>query len=215
MKTILMIGLGRFGTNTSRRLCELGHEVMGVDRRRESVENAMRWLTSGQIGDSTDEKFLRSLGVRNFDICFVSMGDDFKSSLVTTTLLKELGVSYVVAVAEEDVQEYLLKRVGADEVIYPQKQLGEWAAVKYSADHVTDYFRIDGECAVYEVDVPRKWIGHGIGEIDVRRRYGISIIGIREHGHTDVLIHPDTVLSGKMTLLVVGDDKKIQKCFRI
>ena len=108
MKTILMIGLGRFGTNTSRRLCELGHEVMGVDRRRESVENAMRWLTSGQIGDSTDEKFLRSLGVRNFDICFVSMGDDFKSSLVTTTLLKELGVSYVVAVAEEDVQE--LKR---------------------------------------------------------------------------------------------------------
>ena len=159
MKTILMIGLGRFGTNTSRRLCELGHEVMGVDRRRESVENAMRWLTSGQIGDSTDEKFLRSLGVRNFDICFVSMGDDFKSSLVTTTLLKELGVSYVVAVAEEDVQEYLLKRVGADEVIYPQKQLGEWAAVKYSSDHVTDYFRIDGECAVYEVDVPRKWIG--------------------------------------------------------
>ncbi len=115
MKTILMIGLGRFGTNTSRRLCELGHEVMGVDRR----------LTSGQIGDSTDEKFLRSLGVRNFDICFVSMGDDFKSSLVTTTLLKELGVSYVVAVAEEDVQEYLLKRVGADEVIYPQKQLGD------------------------------------------------------------------------------------------
>ena len=117
MKTILMIGLGRFGRNTARRLCELGHEVMGVDRRRESVENAMRWLTSGQIGDSTDEKFLRSLGVRNFDICFVSMGDDFKSSLVTTTLLKELGVSYVVAVAEEDVQEYLLKRVGADEVI--------------------------------------------------------------------------------------------------
>ncbi len=214
MKSILIIGLGRFGRYTAKKLYEQGHDVMGVDIRKQSVENAMAYLTGGQIGDSTDPDFLKSLGVRNFDLCFVSIGDDFKSSLVTTTLLKELGVKHVTAVAVEDVHEYLLRRVGADEVLYPQKQLGEWAAVRFGSDHVTDYFRLDEKNAVYEVELPERWAGKSIVEIDVRRRYGISIIGIRKGGKTEVLISPDQILDRSMRLLVIGDDAGIQKCFR-
>lgn len=224
MKSILIIGLGRFGSYTARKLFEQGHEVMGVDQQAEMVEKAMAYLSSGQIGDSTDPDFLRSLGVRNFDVCIVAIGDDFKSSLVTTTLLKEMGVGHVVAQASEDVHEFLLKRMGADDIIYPHKQLGEWAAVRFGSDHVTDFFRIDDEIAVYEMEVPEKWYGRTIGQLDIRRRFGISIIGIREavmkygsgqpRTHTEVMIMPDMILKKDMTLLVLGDDARIRKCFK-
>ncbi len=224
MKSILIIGLGRFGSYTARKLFEQGHEVLGVDQQAEMVERAMGYLSGGQIGDSTDPEFLQSLGVRNFDVCIVAIGDDFKSSLVTTTLLKEMGVGHVVALASEDVHEFLLKRMGADDIIYPHKQLGEWAAVRFGSDHVTDFFRIDDDTAVYEMEVPARWIGRTIGELDIRRRYGISIIGVRRSmetygsgqnkSRTEVMILPELMLKEKMTLLVLGDDASIKKCFK-
>ena len=223
MKSILIIGMGRFGSYTAKKLYEQGHEVMGVDLQAEMVERAMPFLTSGQIGDSTDPAFLKSLVPGNFDVCIVAIGDDFKSSLVTTTLLKEMGVKHVVAEASEDVHEFLLKRMGADDIIYPHKQLGEWAAVRYGSDHVTDFFKLGDDVAVYEMEVPDKWVGRTIGELDIRRRFGISIIGIRgilpvfpkgAKPRTEVMIMPEMTLRTNMTLLVLGDDAKIQRCFK-
>ncbi|MGX8688027.1 MAG: NAD-binding protein [bacterium] len=223
MKSILIIGMGRFGSYTARRLYEQGHEIMGVDIQAEMVEKAMPFLTNGQIGDTTDPVFLKSLGPTNFNVVIVAIGNDFKNSLVTTTLLKEMGVKHVVAEASEDVHEFLLKRVGADDIIYPHKQLGEWAAVRYGSDHVTDFFKIGDDIAVYEIEVPDKWVGHTIGELDIRRRFGISIIGIRDMApdfrkgakpRTEIMIMPEMTLRKDTTLLVLGDSEKVRKCFR-
>ena len=125
MKSILLIGLGRFGKHIAMNLHQLGHQVMAVDQIEERVNDVLPYVTYAQIGDSTNRKFLASLGVRNFDVCIVAIGNDFQSSLETTSLLKELGARLVVARAARDIQEKFLLRNGADEVVYPQKQLAQ------------------------------------------------------------------------------------------
>lgn len=139
MKSILLIGLGRFGRHIAMKLDELHHQVMAVDTDEKRVEAVLPYVTNAQIGDATDEEFLSSLGVRNFDVCIVAIGDNFQSSLETTSLLKELGAGYVVSRAARDVQAKFLLRNGADEVVYPEKQLAAWTAIRYSADHIFDY----------------------------------------------------------------------------
>ena len=215
MKSILLIGLGRFGRHIAIKLHELRHQVMAVDWREECVEAALPYVTSAQIGDSKNEEFMASLGVRNFDVCIVAIGDDFQSSLETTSLLKELGAKCVVSRAERDVQAKFLLRNGADQVVYPEKQVAKWAAIRYTADHIFDYIEIDEQHAIFEVEVPAGWIGKSVGELDIRRKYGINILGIKHSGKTDVSITPDTVLSGEITILALGEYKALQKCFRI
>lgn len=144
MKTVLLIGLGRFGRHIALKLNELNHQVLAVDKREERVNAVLPYVTGAQIGDSTDEEFLRSLGVRDFDVCIVAIGDDFQSSLETASLLKELGAQKVVARAARDVQAKFLLRNGADEVVYPEKQLANWTAIRYSADHIFELHRARG-----------------------------------------------------------------------
>ena len=136
MKSIMLIGLGRFGKHIAMKLRELDHQVMAVDHKEELVQEVLPYVTNAQIGDSTNEEFLRSLGVDNYDVCIVAIGDDFQSSLETTSLLKELGARMVVSRASTDVQEKFLLRNGADEVVYPEKQLARWTAIRCSADHI-------------------------------------------------------------------------------
>ena len=145
MKSVLLIGLGRFGKHVAMKLRELNHEVMAVDHREERIQEVLPYVTNAQIGDSTNEEFLRSLGVENYDVCIVGIGNDFQSSLETTSLLKELGARMVVSRAATDVQEKFLLRNGADEVVYPEKQMANWAAIRYSANHVLDYIELDSE----------------------------------------------------------------------
>ena len=154
MKSILLIGLGRFGKHVAMNLHQLGHQVLAVDNVEERVNEVLPYVTSAQIGNSTDAVFLESLGVRNFDVCIVAIGNDFQSSLETTSLLKELGARMVVSRAARDVQEKFLLRNGADEVVYPEKQLAKWTAIRYSADHILDYIELDGDHAMFEVPVP-------------------------------------------------------------
>ena len=136
MKSILLIGLGRFGKHIALHLNHLGHQVMAVDASEERVEAVLPLVTNAQIGDSTDADFLESLGVRNYDVCIVAIGNNFQSSLETTSLLSELGARFVVSRAATDVQEKFLLRNGANEVVYPEKQLAKWTAIRYSADHI-------------------------------------------------------------------------------
>ena len=214
-KSILLIGLGRFGRYIALKLNELGHEVMAVDANEERVNDVMPFVTNGQIGDSTNEAFLRSLGVKNYDVCIVSIGGDFQSSLETTCLLKELGAKKVVSRAEQDVQAKFLLRNGADEIIYPEKQLAIWTAIRYSSDHVLDYIELSGSSSIFEVSVPSEWIGKTIVQIDIRRKYNVNIIAVRENGKINALVTPDMVLTSGKTLLVLGEYKALKKCFDI
>ncbi len=214
-KTILLIGLGRFGLHIAKKLHELGHEVMAVDVNEERINQAVPYVTDAQIGNSTNEEFLKSLGIKNFDLCIVTISDDFQSSLETTSLLKELGAKKVVSRAERDGQAKFLLRNGADEIVYPEKQLASWMAIKYSADHILDYIEIDNEHAIFEVSVPKDWIGKTIGEIDIRKKYGINILGIKDGKKLNVNVTPSQILGLELSLLVIGDYKKLKKCFKI
>ena len=215
MKNILLIGLGRFGRHIALQLNKLGHEVMAVDSNEERVNEILPIVTNAQIGDSTNTEFLKSLGIGNFDVCIVTIGGNFQNSLETTSLLKELGAKLVVSRAERDVQEKFLLRNGADEVIYPEKQVANWAAIRYTADHIRDYIEVDEAHAIFEVEVPEGWIGKTVGELDIRRKYSINIMATKENGKINMAVSPDTVLTDKITLLVLGAYKKLQKCFRI
>ena len=214
-KTILLIGLGRFGLHIAKKLHELGHEIMAVDVSEEKINQAVPFVTDAQIGNSTNEDFLKSLGINNYDLCIVTISDDFQSSLETTSLLKELGAKKVISRAERDGQAKFLLRNGADEIVYPEKQLASWMAIKYSADHILDYIEIDNEHAIFEVSVPKEWIGKTIGEIDIRKKYGINILGIKDENKLSMDVTPSQVLNSKLSLLVIGDYKRLQKCFKI
>ena len=215
MKSILLIGLGRFGKHIAMHLNQLGHQVMAVDNVEERVESVLPFVTNAQIGDSTNGDFLESLGIRNFDVCIVAIGNDFQSSLETTSLLKELGAKLVVARAARDVQEKFLLRNGADEVVYPEKQLAKWTAIRYSADHILDYMELDGDHAIFEIPVPKEWSGRTIGQIDIRKKYSINILAVKKDGKLELSITPDLVLTLGETMLVLGRNRDMQKCFRI
>ena len=215
MKNILLIGLGRFGKHIAMQLNEMGHEIMAVDINEERVNRILPFVTNAQIGDSTDASFLESLGIGNFDICFVTIGGSFQNSLETTSLLKELGANLVISRAERDVQEKFLLRNGADRVIYPEKQVAKWASIRYADDHILDYMEVDASHAIFEVAIPDEWIGRSVGELDIRRRYNINILAVKKEREVSVTISVDTVLEADSTLLVLGDYKAIQKCFHI
>lgn len=203
MKSILLIGLGRFGKHIALHLNKLGHQVMAVDHVEDRVNSVLPFVTNAQIGDSTKSEFLESLGIRNFDVCIVAIGNDFQSSLETTSLLKELGAKLVVSRAARDVQEKFLLRNGADEVVYPEKQLARWTAIRYSADHILDYIELDEEHSIFEVSVPEDWVGRTIRQIDIRKKYDINIMGIRNNGKLALSVSPDMVLEKKDTLMVL------------
>ena len=215
MKSILLVGLGRFGRHIAIKLHELHHQVMAVDEVEERVQAVLPYVTNAQIGDSKNAEFMASLGVRNFDVCIVAIGDNFQSSLETTSLLKELGAKYVVSRAARDVHAKFLLRNGADEVVYPEKQLASWTAIRYSSDHIFDYIELDAETAIVEVSVPAAWVGKTVGNLDIRRRYEINLLGVKRDKHLDTAVSSSTLLQQGDTILVLGSNRNIQRCFHI
>lgn len=215
MKSILLIGLGRFGRHIAIKLDEMKHQVMAVDNKESRVEAVLPYVRNAQIGDATNEDFIRSLGVRNFDVCIVAIGDNFQSSLETTSLLKEQGAKMVVSRAARDVHAKFLLRNGADEVVYPEKQLATWTAIRYSADHIFDYVELDEEHGIFEISIPDAWVGKTVGRLDIRKKYNVNIMALRRNGALDMNISSDTLLEDDQTMLVLGNIKNIQKQFHI
>ena len=215
MKNILLIGLGRFGRHLAVELNELGHEVMAVDDDEDRVNEILPYVTNAQIGDSTNANFLKSLGIGNFDICFVTISANFENSLETTSLLKELGAKIVISRAERDIQKKFLLRNGADQVVYPERQVAKWAYIRYTADHILDYMEIDASHAIFEAEVPEEWLGKTIGELDVRRKYNINIIAVKDKGGVNIALSTDTLLKQDATILVIGEHKAIKRWFNI
>lgn len=211
MKSILLIGLGRFGKHCALKLNELRHEVLAIDIEEERVNEVLPYVTNAQIGDSTNEQFIASLGIRNFDVCIVAIGDKFQSSLETSALLKDYGAKLVVARANRDVHAKFLLRNGADHVIYPEKQIASWTAVRFSADNIFDYIQITCDYSIYEIKVPLKWIGKTIINLRVRQEHGINILAIKYQGKVEPLPGPDHIFREDETILVMGSNKDLGK----
>ena len=215
MRSVLLIGLGQFGENVAKQLNQLGQEVMGVDCDEERVNALLPYVTNAQIGDSTNPNFLRELDIPGFDVCIVAISGSFQSSLETTSLLKELGAKFVVSRAEEDIQEKFLLRNGADAVVYPEKQVARWTAIRYSADHILDFVELDDTHGIFEVPVPESWAGKNVGELAIRQRYRLNILAIKRSGAIEATITPDTTLRADDTLLVLGEYKDVDKFLRV
>ena len=214
MKSVLLIGLGRFGRNLAKHLNSLGHEIMAVDVLEERVNELLPYVTNAQIGDCTNEEFLAELGIDSYDVCFVAISD-FQTSLEVTSLLKDLGAVMVVSRAEWDVQEKFLLRNGADAVVFPEKQMAQWTSVRYTANHILDYISLDEEHAILEVPVPEDWMGKTVAQLDIRRKYGINIVAMKENDRLYPVIAPDTILTEQISLLVLGEYKSLRKCFKL
>lgn len=204
MKSILIIGMGRFGHHLCRNLAELGNQIMIVDEVEERLEAMLPYVVSAKIGDCTNEAVLESLGISNFDLCFVCIGTNFQSSLEITSLVKEMGAKWVVSKATRDIHAKFLLRNGADEVIYPDRDLAEKMAVRYSANHVFDYIELTDEFSIYEIPPMSQWVGKSIKELSIRNRYHINILGTKEQGEAKLMPGPDYVIRANEHLMIIG-----------
>ena len=215
MKQILIIGLGRFGLHVAKKLNEMHIQVLGVDSSEERVKAALPHVTNAEIGDASNQEFLKSLGVSNFDVCIVAIGTDFLASLEVTSHLKELGANKVVSRAARDLQEKFLLRNGADAVVYPEKLVGNLTAVQCSSENVLDYIQVSKDFAVFEIALPKDWKGKSIGEIDVRKKFKVNIIAVKSNDEVNVTLGPDYRFREEESLFIIGKDKDIQQCFHI
>ena len=207
MKSVLIIGLGRFGHHLCMDMAKLGNEVMIIDKDESTTLDLLDYATSVKVGDCTNEEVLRSLGVGNFDICFVSIGSNFQSSLEITSLVKELGAKHVVSKANRDIHAKFLLRNGADEVVYPDRDIAERVSVKYSANHVFDYFELGEDHSIFEIQPSSNWIGKTLAEANIRAKYNISVFGIKKGSELVVMPEADYVMCKDDHLMVVGQTK--------
>ena len=214
MKSILLIGMGRFGRYTAKKLNALGHDIMAVDKNEDRISKVMEDVTSARIGDATNSDFLKTLGIRDYDLCIVAVGDAFLEALEITSLLKEMGAEKVISRATSATMEKFLLRNGADAVVFPERQMANWTAIRYSSDHIENYIEVSDGYSIYEVNIPAQWDRKRIDEIDVRRRYGISILGIR-NGKMNMNPSYDFVLHKEDTMLVLGKNEELHKLFHL
>ena len=211
MKSFLVIGLGRFGRHLTRYLLELGNEVMVLDKDEEKVAKVASMATAACVGDCQDEQVLESLGVRNFDVCFVCVKNDFQSSLEATATLKELGAKCVVARADQEKQIKFLKKIGADFVIHTEMDMAVRAAMRFSARNAFDYFELTPKFAVFEIETPVEWEGKTVMEMDVRRRYNVNILGVKNGDEVEPLLDPHYRFVADSHLIIAGSkDSGIQ-----
>ncbi|MDR2575007.1 MAG: TrkA family potassium uptake protein [Treponema sp.] len=180
-KSILVIGMGRFGRNLAMKMQELGNSVMVVDIKTQLEQDISYLFNDYMIGDCTNENVLGALGVGNFDICFVTIGKNFEASIVVTSLLKTYGAKHIVTKTDRDIQKDVLKKVGADEVVYPDKDFAEKLAVRYNSEKIFDYMELPGDYSIYEIAVPKNWVGKQIVTLDVRRKYEVNILAIKNN----------------------------------
>ena len=214
MKSVLIIGAGQFGCHVAKKMSELRCEIMAVDIDEKRVNEILPYVTGAQIGDATNADFLNSLGVRNYDVCIVTVGEDFLSSLQITALLKELGAGMILSRAKNDVQEKFLLRNGADEVVYPEKQSAKRIAVKLSSDAILDFIELDEDHSIYEMALPKDWVGKSLIQLDIRRKYNLNVISLKRGGKV-ILPSPNDPMMPDDVLYVIGDMKDLRKCFKI
>lgn len=214
MKNILIIGMGRFGHHLCKELYGLGNQIMIVDSQEDNVRDLLPYVTNAVIGDCTKVEVLEELGVKNFDIIFVCIGSDFQNGLEVTSLLRDMGAKYIVSKVTRDIQAKFMLRNGADEVVYPDRDIAEKAALKYGTDNVFDNLELTDEHSIYEIVTPKEWIGKSIGQLDVRARHSVYILGIKNGGELQLMPKPTIVLKEGMHLMVIGKNQALETFVR-
>lgn len=204
MKSILVIGMGRLGRHLASTMIDLGNEVMVIDKDPEVIESLSPVHGDANIGDCTNENVIKALGVDNFDICFVTIDSDFQSSLVVTSLLKTYGANFVVSTAKRDIQADLLKKIGADEVVYPEREIAEKLAVRYNSSNIFDFIKLTPEYAIYEIPAPAVWTGKTISNLGVRQHYKVNIIAIKQGDTLNTMPGPDYTFKADDHVIVIG-----------
>lgn len=211
MKSILVIGMGRFGRQFAKRMQEYGNDVMIIDKDAELIDELAPQFTDAHIGDCSNEAVLTSLGINNFDICFVTIGEDFQASLEITSMLKEHGAAHVVSKARTARQANLLSKIGADEVVCPERDIADKLAVRYNADNIFDYIQLTPEYSIYEIPCCEKWVNKTVAEVDVRNKYNVNIIAVERDNALQVAPGADYVFKSPDRLVVLGKAADVLK----
>ena len=212
MKSVLIIGAGQFGINIAKRMSELRCEIMAVDSDEARINKILPYVANAQIGNSTNSDFMESLGIPDYGVCIVTISDSCQNSLETTALLKDLGARKVISRAQNDVQEKFLLRNGADETVYPEKQMAVRLATKEAFDDILDVLQLDHDINIYEVRVPASWNNKTIAELDIRKKHHLNIIAIRSSDRL-VIPMPDMIVTKDDAILIIGNIKDIQNVF--
>lgn len=210
-KTYAVIGLGRFGTAVAERLYALGNEVLVVDDNPERVQRMEPRVTYAVVADARDEEVLRSLAVRNYDCAVVAIGSDLAASVVITMNLKELGVPQVICKAEGDTQKRALEKVGADKVLIPERESGVKLAQAVTSSSILDFIELSDEYGIAEIQLPAAWVGKSIRTLNIRAKYGVNIIAIRENGTINVVPDADEPLAEGCVLVAVGANDRLTR----
>lgn len=212
MKSYLIIGLGKFGRSCARKLCDMGHDVLGVDENLRLVNEASSYLTHTVQADSTNEDFLKSISVNDFDSCIVAIGDDQEASVMITVLLKEHGAKNIIAKAQSEIHAKILEKVGADKVILPEHDMGIKLANTLCNTNIYDLVDISPEHSIVSIRAPREWIGKTLVNLSAREKYGINIIAIEsEQKEANVFPTANTQIQKNDTLIVIGNNKDLDK----
>lgn len=210
MKSILVIGAGKFGHHLAEYLCDMDNDVMLVDKNENLINEYTDKVTTAEIGDFTVKSNLEALGVNDYDYVFVCIGD-FQDSLVITSYLKELGAPYVIGKASSLIHEKFLLQNGADRVVYPERDNAYRMAVEYSNSTIFDYFKLSDDTGIYEISAPKNWIGKTLANINVRKIHGVSVIAYKHDDKIFPISSPDYVFSSNEHLIVMGERNNIKK----
>lgn len=204
MKSILVIGMGHLGRHLAERMQALGNDVMVVDRDPELIDELAHEFTDAHIGDCDNESVLSALGINNFDVCFVTIGDDFQASLEITSMLKEHGARHVVSKARSERQAKLLLKIGADEIVFPEREIADKLALRFNADNIFDYIQLTREYAIYEIPCSEKWVNRTIADVDVRNRFHLNIIAVNRNDTLQITPGADYVFAAGDHIVVIG-----------
>ncbi len=211
MKSYVIIGLGRFGTDVAKNLCSLGGEVMVIDQSSEKIQQIAADVTRAVVGDAQDKDVLKALGVPNFDCAIVAIGSDLGASVLTTMNLKELGVPKIICKAHDETHRRVLEKLGADRVVIPEQEQAYRLARSLSSPNVLDYIGLSDDYGIVELPAPKSWHGKTLAELNIRAKLGVNIIAIRRDGKTEVSMAADfRMLSGDV-LIVLGSTRALER----
>lgn len=210
-KSFAVIGLGRFGTSVARTLSRLGYEVLAIDTEEERVQQVADEVTHTYIADTTDENSLKALGIRNFDVVVVAIGEDIQANVLTTLLLKDLGVKYIVAKARNELHGKMLAKIGADRVVYPERDMGQRVAHNLVSTNVLDYIELSPDLSLIETSAPRCLVGKTLAESRLREKYDANVVAIKRGEQIIVPPNPGEKIQAGDVLIVVGRNGGLQK----
>lgn len=211
MKQFVVIGIGRFGGALAQRLYELGHEVLAIDSNEDEIQNISDKVTHAVTADATDESALKSLGIRNFDVGIVAIGSDIQSSIITTLMLKDMGVKYVVAKAQNDLHAKVLYKIGADRVVFPERDMGERVAHNLIATNLLEFIELSPEYSIIEFAVPHNWVGKNLRDLNLRVKYGVNVVATKRNNEINAAPMADEEILEKTVLVIIGSNDGIKR----